>query len=189
MANTVEDVRRLEKEFKACRKILTALGDDTRQHLLCIMLRCECGGSRVIDIAEQTNLSRPAVSHHMQILKDAGVVKSRKEGDLHLLLFRPGGKPDQRSDHPVLRYPGVYEGGPGQERRRRVRRALSRRERVANGHVPPHVPPSEARTEISCRESESGCCNSIERSGGISNGSITGDEPAALGPFLHGAAH
>ena len=80
MANTVEDVRRLEKEFKACRKILTALGDDTRQHLLCIMLRCECGGSRVIDIAEQTNLSRPAVSHHMQILTDAGVVKSRKEG-------------------------------------------------------------------------------------------------------------
>lgn len=80
MANTAEDVRRLEKEFKACRKILTALGDDTRQHLLCIMLQCECGGSRVIDIAEQTNLSRPAVSHHMQILKDAGVVKSRKKG-------------------------------------------------------------------------------------------------------------
>ena len=27
-----------------------------------------------------THLSRPAVSHHMQILKDAGIVKSRKEG-------------------------------------------------------------------------------------------------------------
>ncbi len=27
-----------------------------------------------------TGVSRPAVSHHMQILKDAGIVKSRKEG-------------------------------------------------------------------------------------------------------------
>ena len=80
MANTVEDVRRLEKEFKACRKILTALGDDTRQHLLCIMLRCECGGSRVIDIAEQTNLSRPAVSHHLRQLKAGGLIVSRRDG-------------------------------------------------------------------------------------------------------------
>ena len=44
------------------------------------MLGGQCGGSRVVDIAEKTNLSRPAVSHHMQILKDAGIVKTRKEG-------------------------------------------------------------------------------------------------------------
>jgi ArsR family transcriptional regulator len=31
-------------------------------------------------IPERTNLSRPAVSHHMQILKNAGIVGSRKEG-------------------------------------------------------------------------------------------------------------
>lgn len=80
MKNSIEDVRRLEKEFKACQKILIAIGDETRQHLLCIMLQSKCSGSRIIDIAKQTNLSRPAVSHHMQILKDAGIVKSRKEG-------------------------------------------------------------------------------------------------------------
>ena len=80
MENTLEDVRRLEREFKACRTILTALGDETRQHLLCIMLQSQCSGSRAIEIARQTNLSRPAVSHHLQILKDAGFVKSRKEG-------------------------------------------------------------------------------------------------------------
>ena len=80
MENTTADVQRLEKEFKACQKILTALGDGTRQHLLCIILQSKCSGSRVIDIAALTNLSRPAVSHHMQILKDAGIVKSRKEG-------------------------------------------------------------------------------------------------------------
>ena len=80
MENTLEDMKGLEKNFKACRKILAAIGHETRQHLLYIMLQGECGGHRVIDIAEQTNLSRPAVSHHMQILKEAGIVKSRKEG-------------------------------------------------------------------------------------------------------------
>ncbi|MGN0696266.1 MAG: ArsR/SmtB family transcription factor [Oscillospiraceae bacterium] len=44
------------------------------------MLGGECGGNRVVDIAERTNLSRPAVSHHIQILKRAGIVKSRREG-------------------------------------------------------------------------------------------------------------
>lgn len=80
MPNTAEDVMRLEQEFKACRKVLTAIGDETRQHLICVMLNSECSGHRVIDIAKQTNLSRPAVSHHMQILRDAGIVKNRKEG-------------------------------------------------------------------------------------------------------------
>lgn len=80
MQNTIEDVRRLEREFRACRKLLTALGDETRQYLLCMMLNGPCGGNRVLEIAERTNLSRPAISHHMQILKDAGMVKSRKEG-------------------------------------------------------------------------------------------------------------
>lgn len=79
MQNTTEDVLRLGREFSACQKVLTALGDETRQHLLCIMLQGPCRGSRVIDIAQKTNLSRPAVSHHMQILKDAGLVRSRKE--------------------------------------------------------------------------------------------------------------
>lgn len=80
MANTAEDIERLRTEFGACRKPMAALGDETRQHQLFIMLGSECAGNRVIDIAAKTNLSRPAVSHHMQILKDAGIVKSRKEG-------------------------------------------------------------------------------------------------------------
>lgn len=78
--NTEEDIKRLAKEFKACQKVLTAIGDETRQHILLVMLESECSGSRVVEITEKTNLSRPAVSHHMQILKDAGFVKVRKEG-------------------------------------------------------------------------------------------------------------
>jgi len=39
-------------------------------------IAAECGSN---DIAVATDLSRPAVSHHLQILKDAGIVKVRKE--------------------------------------------------------------------------------------------------------------
>lgn len=75
-----EEVGKLEEEFKNCQKLLTAVGDENRQHLLCVMLNCPIEGARVTQIAEMTHLSRPAVSHHMQILKTAGLVKSRKEG-------------------------------------------------------------------------------------------------------------
>lgn len=75
-----KEVRILEKEFKDCQKLLTAVGDVNRQYLLCTMLKSPIEGMRVIDIAKTSSLSRPAISHHMQILKDAGIVKSRKEG-------------------------------------------------------------------------------------------------------------
>lgn len=80
MKNTLQDMEQLQSMFQSCQKIFTALEDENRQRLLCIMLGGKCGGSRVVDIAGKTNLSRPAVSHHMQILKDAGIVKVRKEG-------------------------------------------------------------------------------------------------------------
>lgn len=78
--NTKEDILKLKQELKECQKALIAIGDETRQHILMIMMEGECSGNRVVDITKKTNLSRPAVSHHMQILKEAGFVKLRKEG-------------------------------------------------------------------------------------------------------------
>lgn len=84
--NARNDILRLEQEFKDCQKALIAIGDETRQHILMMMLEGECSGNRVVDIARKTSLSRPAVSHHMQILKDAGFVKVRKEGTKYYYL-------------------------------------------------------------------------------------------------------
>lgn len=92
MKNTMQDIEKLQSRFQSCQKIFTALGDENRQRLLCIMLGGQCSGSRVVDIAEKTNLSRPAVSHHMQILKDAGIVKVRKEGTYVYYYLDPGEK-------------------------------------------------------------------------------------------------
>ena len=83
-----QEIIRLAEEIKATRKILIALGDEMRQHLILVMMRSgECSGMRVNDIAEKTSLSRPAVSHHLQILKDAGIVKMRREGTRNYYYF------------------------------------------------------------------------------------------------------
>lgn len=83
-----EEIKQLAKEFENCRKILLALGDENRQHLILEMMRMEhCGGVRVGTITEKTNLSRPAVSHHIQILKGAGILKMRREGTKNYYYF------------------------------------------------------------------------------------------------------
>lgn len=85
-----ENVSVLAENFAACSKMLTAIGDETRQHLIVEMLRMgNCSGARVGEITKRTNLSRPAVSHHLQIMKDAGIVKMRKEGTKNYYYFDP----------------------------------------------------------------------------------------------------
>lgn len=85
-----EQVSALADGFSDCRKMLTAIGDDTRLHLILEMLKMgQCGGVRVGQITEKTNLSRPAVSHHLRIMKEAGIVKVRKEGTKNFYYFDP----------------------------------------------------------------------------------------------------
>ncbi|MBO5031101.1 MAG: winged helix-turn-helix transcriptional regulator [Lachnospiraceae bacterium] len=83
-----EEIRLLAEEFEGCQKILLALGDENRQHLMLEMMRMEhCSGVRVGTITEKSHLSRPAVSHHIQILKDAGILKMRREGTKNYYYF------------------------------------------------------------------------------------------------------
>ena len=90
MSEHREEINRLAEEFESCQKILLALGDENRQHLMLEMMRMEhCGGTRVGAITEKTNLSRPAVSHHIQILKEAGILKMRREATKNYYYFDP----------------------------------------------------------------------------------------------------
>lgn len=83
-----EDIQHLAEEFENCRKILLALGDENRQHIMLEMMRSEhCSGVRVGTITEKSHLSRPAVSHHIQILKDAGILKMHREGTKNYYYF------------------------------------------------------------------------------------------------------
>lgn len=88
MAVHSEDIRLLAKEFENCQKVLLALGDENRQHLMIEMMRLEdCSGVRIGTITEKSHLSRPAVSHHIRILKDAGILKMRREGTKNYYYF------------------------------------------------------------------------------------------------------
>lgn len=83
-------VNDLAEKIKTSRKLLTALGDESRQYLILSMMSVgDCSGIRAVDLAERTNLSRPAVSHHLQIMKDAGLLKTRKEGTRIFYYFDP----------------------------------------------------------------------------------------------------
>lgn len=55
----VGEIEALREEIKRSRKILTAIGDEVRQHLILVMMKGgDCTGMRVNDIAALTNLSR-----------------------------------------------------------------------------------------------------------------------------------
>lgn len=83
-----QDIAQLSMEIKASQRILTAIGDETRQHIILVMMQTEdCFGLRVNEIAGKTNLSRPAVSHHLQILKKAGIIKMRREATRNYYYF------------------------------------------------------------------------------------------------------
>ena len=88
--HTKEDIEALASDFEKCRKILLALGDENRQHMILEMMQMnKCSGVRVNEITEKTHLSRPAVSHHLQILKDAGILKMRREATKNYYYFDP----------------------------------------------------------------------------------------------------
>lgn len=83
-----EEIEQLTKEFESCQKVLLALGDENRQHLILEMMRMgSCSGVRVGEITERTHLSRPAVSHHIRILKEAGILNVRREGTKNYYYF------------------------------------------------------------------------------------------------------
>lgn len=64
--------------FKKCSPLFLALGDSQRQKILLDI--AEEGEVNVTALSAKSNLSRPAVSHHLKILKDYGVVDAIKKG-------------------------------------------------------------------------------------------------------------
>ena len=71
-------MRTIPREWRTISKVYAALGDEHRQRIL---LTFEPGERLNIgEIVAVSPLSRTAVSHHLRILREAGVLQSRKEG-------------------------------------------------------------------------------------------------------------
>ncbi len=54
-----------------------AIADDTRQRIMNMVC---CNSLSVTEIVEKLNVSQPTVSHHLAILREAGLVNVREEG-------------------------------------------------------------------------------------------------------------
>jgi DNA-binding transcriptional ArsR family regulator len=70
------------------RDALDALGDANRRAIVEIL---SDGGRSVQEVADQLPISRPAVSRHLRLLKDAGLVIGRADGTRHIYQLRDEG--------------------------------------------------------------------------------------------------
>ena len=67
---------------------LLAMGDPTR---LAILERLADRPSAVVDLAKELPVSRPAVSQHLRVLKDAGLVIDQAVGNRRIYRVDPDG--------------------------------------------------------------------------------------------------
>ena len=67
---------------------LDALGDPTRRS---IFERLRRGARSVTELADELPVSRPAVSQHLRVLKDAGLVLERRNGTRRIYRIDPDG--------------------------------------------------------------------------------------------------
>jgi DNA-binding transcriptional ArsR family regulator len=73
---------------------LTALGDPTRR---AIFERLADRPSAVGELARELPVSRPAVSQHLKVLKDAGLVIDRRAGNRRIYRLDPDGVGELRA--------------------------------------------------------------------------------------------
>ena len=67
---------------------LTALADPTRR---LVFERLRAGARPVVQIAAGLPVSRPAVSQHLKVLQEAGLVRHERQGTRHIYAIDPAG--------------------------------------------------------------------------------------------------
>ena len=71
-------LRAIPREWRTISRAFTAMGDEHRQRILLTFEKGE--RLNVGQIVEVSTLSRSAVSHHLKLMRDAGVLQSEKIG-------------------------------------------------------------------------------------------------------------
>lgn len=69
------------------RDVFRAVADPTRREMLD---RLAVQDLPVTELAESFRMSLPAVSQHLKVLREAGLVKDRREGRQHVYTLMPG---------------------------------------------------------------------------------------------------
>ena len=87
---------------------LEALADPTRREIL---ERIRAGARAVGEIARDMPVSRPAVSQHLRVLREAGLVRGRRDGTRHLYELDESGMAELRSYLDAFWATGLREFG------------------------------------------------------------------------------
>ena len=72
-------------------QVFEAIGQPTRREILRLLGGGELSAGAV---AAQFDLTQPAISQHLKVLRDAGLVEDRREGTRRLYRVRPEGMAD-----------------------------------------------------------------------------------------------
>lgn len=74
----IEHINMNEEKIEKILDLLNALNDQTRQNIIILFQTQKeyC----VTDIAKQFSLSRPTISHHLNLMKRSKILTARKEG-------------------------------------------------------------------------------------------------------------
>ena len=65
------------QDFRVVSDIFKQLDDSSRVRIFWLLCHCE---ECVINISALVEMSSPAVSHHLKLLKDSGLIVSRRDG-------------------------------------------------------------------------------------------------------------
>ncbi len=100
MASLVQAIKRMTQSMpipaplvaqtmSACTPLFFALGEPARQQILVLLTEHE--ELNVNQLTERLPLSRPAISHHLKVLRQAGLVGVRQAGveNFHYLTVEP----------------------------------------------------------------------------------------------------
>jgi len=79
--------KRITAKPKARARVFAALGDKTRLALVAKL--CSGEPSSITQLAEESKLTRQAITKHLGVLERAGIVRSRSEGRERLFEFDP----------------------------------------------------------------------------------------------------
>ena len=74
------EIKRTLKTFNSCVPFFIAMSDEYRQQLIMDIAEAGREGINVSNLSSKSNLSRPAISHHLKVLKDSGLIKPKKVG-------------------------------------------------------------------------------------------------------------
>ena len=74
------EITKTLKTFNSCVPFFIAMSDEYRQQLIMDIAEAGKEGINVSNLSAKSSLSRPAISHHLKVLKESGLIKPKKIG-------------------------------------------------------------------------------------------------------------